>query len=71
MFNLIWLSLSVLLIFVILIRTPRNNGISSLTTKTDLLGSPSSVERFLNNLTTILILIYFIIALCLNFKNLN
>ena len=44
-----------------------SSELSSLATKTDLLGSPSSAERSLNILTAIGILIYLGIALQLNF----
>nr|YP_010472223.1 Preprotein translocase SecG subunit [Navicula tsukamotoi]UVG41688.1 Preprotein translocase SecG subunit [Navicula tsukamotoi]UVG41833.1 Preprotein translocase SecG subunit [Navicula tsukamotoi] len=67
MFKLIGLIISILLIIVIFLRTPQENvGLSSFATKTDILGSPSSAERFLNVLTVLGILIYFGIALTLN-----
>ena len=60
--------ISILLIVIIFLRMPQENvGLSSLATKTDLLGSPSSAERSLNILTAIGILIYLGIALQLNF----
>ena len=70
MTNLIWLSLSAFLIFIIFLRSPQNGGLASFATKSNLLGSPSSAERFLNNLTVILIILYFIIAIQFNFNNL-
>jgi|TARA_B110000971_G_scaffold4358_1_gene4422 protein translocase SecG subunit len=70
MTNLIWLSLSVFLIFIIFLRSPQNGGLASFATKSNLLGSPSSAERFLNNLTVILIILYLIIAIQFNFNNL-
>ena len=67
MLKLIWLIVSILLIIIIFLRTPKDNvGLSSFATKSDILGSPSSAERFLNILTTFGILIYFGIALTLN-----
>lgn len=67
MLKLIGLIVSILLIIVIFLRTPQENvGLSSFATKTDILGSPSSAERFLNVLTVLGILIYFGIALTLN-----
>nr|AWT38931.1 preprotein translocase SecG subunit [Eunotogramma sp.] len=69
MLKLIWLLISGLLIFLIFLRTPQNQGLASFTTKSNLLGSPSSAERFLNNLTILLIIIYFIIAFTLNFSS--
>ena len=71
MINLIWLLLSAFLIFIIFLRSPQNGGLASFATKTDILGSPSSAEKFLNNLTGILILGYLILAIQLNFLNLN
>lgn len=67
MLKLIGLIVSILLIIVIFLRTPQENvGLSSFATKTDILGSPSSAERFLNVLTVFGILIYFGIALTFN-----
>ena len=58
---------NILLIVIIFLRTPQENiGLSSFATKSDILGSPSSAERFLNILTTVGICIYFSIALTLN-----
>ena len=67
MLKLIGFTVSILLIVVIFLRTPQENvGLSSFATKSDILGSPSSAERFLNVLTGFGILIYFGIALTLN-----
>jgi preprotein translocase subunit SecG len=52
------------------VRSPKNNGLSSLATKTDLLGSPSSAEKTLNNLTLFVIVLYLLIGIQLNFNNL-
>ena len=70
MLKLIGFLISILLIIVIFLRTPQENvGLSSFATKSNLLGSPSSAERFLNILTAFGILIYFGIAIKLNFSN--
>jgi len=73
MFNfilkLIWMLLSIFLIFIIFSRVPRNQGLTSFATKSDLLGSPNSTEKFLNNFTLILIIIYYLIAIKLNMVN--
>ena len=67
MLKLIGFIVSILLIIVIFLRTPQENvGLSSFATKSDLLGSPSSAERFLNILTLFGIFVYFGIALTLN-----
>ena len=67
MLRLIGFVVSILLIIIIFLRTPKDNvGLSSFATKSDILGSPSSAERFLNILTAVGILIYFGIALTLN-----
>ncbi len=59
--------ISILLIGIIFLRVPQENvGLSSFATKSDILGSPSSAERFLNILTGLGILIYFGIAVQLN-----
>ena len=70
MLKLIGFIVSVLLIIIIFLRTPKDNvGLSSFATKSDILGSPSSAERFLNFLTAFGILIYFGIALTLNLRS--
>jgi protein translocase SecG subunit len=67
MLKLIFFIISILLIGIIFLRTPKESvGLSSFATKTDVLGSASSAERFLNILTAIGIFIYFTIALILN-----
>jgi len=69
MLKLIGFIVSIILIVIIFIRTPKESvGLSSFATKTNILGSFSSAERFLNILTTIGIFIYLTIALILNFK---
>ena len=61
---------SLFLIIIIFLRIPQENvGLASFTTKSNLLGSPSSAQRFLNILTAISILIYFGIAIQLNLLN--
>ena len=67
MLKLIGFTVSILLIIIIFLRTPKENvGLSSFATKSNMLGSASSAERFLNILTVIGIIIYFGIALTLN-----
>ena len=69
MLKVIWLLLSILLITLVFLRIPTNNsGLASFATKSNLLGSPSSAEKFLNNLTWLLIIIYFILAVKFNFS---
>jgi len=70
MLNLLWIILSIFLIVIIFLRAPQNSGLASFATKSNLLGSPSSAERSLNNLTLIAIAIYLVIAIQLNFNNL-
>lgn len=70
MLKLIGFTISICLIIIIFLRMPQESlGLSSLATKTDLLGSPSSAERSLNILTAFGILIYFGIAIQLNLSN--
>ena len=72
MLKLIGFIVSILLIIVIFLRTPQENvGLSSFATKSDILGSPSSAERFLNILTISGIVIYFGVALVLNLHGLG
>jgi protein translocase SecG subunit len=67
MLKLIVFIISILLIAIIFLRTPKESvGLSSFATKTNILGSPSSAERALNILTAVGIFIYFSIALTLN-----
>ena len=67
MLRLIGFVVSILLIIIIFLRVPKENvGLSSFATKSDILGSPSSAERFLNIVTVFGILVYFGIALTLN-----
>jgi protein translocase SecG subunit len=69
MLKLIWLLVSIILIILIFLRTPQNQGLTSFSTKSNLLGSPSSAEQFLNNLTIFLMFIYFLFAIFLNMIN--
>jgi len=67
MLKYIWFLLSIFLIFLVFLRMPQENiGLSSFANKTDILGSPTSAQKSLNLLTTILTLIYFIMAFLLN-----
>ena len=70
MVNLIWLLVSIFLVFIIFLRSPQNSGLASFATKSNLLGSPNSAEKFLNNLTLALIFFYLMIAVQFNFDNL-
>ena len=70
MLNVIWIILSLFLIVIIFLRAPQNSGLASFATKSNLLGSPSSAERFLNNLTAVSIIFYLVIAIILNINNL-
>ena len=71
MLNVLWIGLSIFLIVIIFLRAPQNSGLASFATKSNLLGSPSSAERTLNNLTIIAITLYLFIAIQLNFNQLN
>ena len=67
MLKLIGTITSVLLIIIIFFRIPQESiGLRSFANKSNLLGSPSSAERFLNILSVVGILIYFGIAIQLN-----
>ena len=70
MLKLIGSFISLFLIIIIFLRMPQENvGLASFATKSNLLGSPSSAQRFLNILTAFGILIYFGIAIQLNLIN--
>jgi len=63
--------ISIFLIVIIFLRIPEENvGLASFATKSDLLGSPSSAQRFLNILTAFGILIYLLLAIQMNIANL-
>ena len=67
MLKLLGFMISIFLIAIIFLRIPQENaGLASFATKSDLLGSPSSAQRFLNILTGFGILIYFGLAIQLN-----
>ena len=66
MLKLVWFILDLMLILIILTRTPSNSGLASFASKTDILGSPSSAEKFLNSLTWILIFLYIVFAIKFN-----
>ena len=58
---------SLFLIVIILIRIPQKNvGLASFANKSNLLGSPSSAQRFLNIVTVSAIFLYLAIAFQLN-----
>ena len=62
--------ISLFLIGIIFLRMPQENvGLASFATKSNLLGSPRSAQRFLNILTAVGILVYFGIAIQLNLVN--
>ena len=70
MLKIIGFEVSVFLICIIFLRIPDQNvGLASFATKSNLLGSPGSAQRFLNTLTGICILIYFLVAFQLNLEN--
>ena len=67
MVKLTGLIISILLIGIILLRIPEESlGLTSVADKSQVLGSPSSAQRFLNILTGFGILIYFGVAIQLN-----
>nr|YP_009686361.1 preprotein translocase SecG subunit [Halamphora coffeaeformis]QDR25108.1 preprotein translocase SecG subunit [Halamphora coffeaeformis] len=69
MIKLFALLVSIFLIVIIFLRIPQESvGLVSFATKSDLLGSPSSAERFLNFFTAFGILIYLLLAIQINFS---
>ena len=70
MLKLLGFIISVFLIVIIFLRIPQESaGLSSFATKSDLLGSPSSAQRFLNIITAFGIFIYFGLAIQMNLTN--
>lgn len=67
MLKIIGFIISFSLIGIIFVRIPQENtGLASFATKSDLLGSPSSAQRFLNILTGLGIFLYFVLAIKIN-----
>jgi len=61
--------ISLFLTIIIFLRIPQDNvGLASFATKSNLLGSPRSAQRFLNILTGIGILVYLGVAIQLNLQ---
>jgi protein translocase SecG subunit len=69
MLKFVWLLISLVLIILILTRTPKNSGLESFATKSNLLGSPNSAEKILNQFTWFLIATYFTLGIAFNFSN--
>ena len=70
MLKFIGVFISLFLVGIIFLRIPQENvGLASFATKSNLLGSPSSAQRFLNVLTVVAIFIYFGVAIQLNLLN--
>ena len=70
MLKVLGILISLFLIGIIFLRIPQENvGLASFANKSNLLGSPSSAQRFLNILTVISLIIYFGIAFQLNLMN--
>nr|YP_009497578.1 preprotein translocase SecG subunit [Astrosyne radiata]AWT40291.1 preprotein translocase SecG subunit [Astrosyne radiata] len=62
-----WFFDSLFLIFVIFLRMPQETvGLSSFANKSDLLGSPNESQVILNYITSIAVLIYYLLAITFN-----
>ena len=69
MLKSIGIFISLFLTIIIFLRIPQDNvGLASFATKSNLLGSPRSAQRFLNILTGIGILVYLGVAIQLNLQ---
>jgi preprotein translocase subunit SecG len=67
MLRLFLFVISIFLITIIFLRIPQENvGLASFATKSNLLGSPSSAQKFLNILTAFGILLYILLAVVSN-----
>jgi preprotein translocase subunit SecG len=67
MLRLFLFAISIFLITIIFLRVPQESvGLGSFATKSSLLGSPSSAQKFLNILTTVGILLYILLAVSYN-----
>jgi protein translocase SecG subunit len=68
--KLVGVIISIFLITIIFLQVPEENvGLASFTSRADLLGSPSSAQRFLKVLTAGCIFLYLGIALQLNLQS--
>ena len=69
MLKSIGIFISLFLTIIIFLRIPQDNvGLASFATKSNLLGSPRSAQRFLNILTGIGIFVYLGVAIQLNLQ---
>jgi preprotein translocase subunit SecG len=72
MLKLFLFAVSIFLITIIFLRIPQENvGLASFATKSNLLGSPSSAQKYLNILTALGILLYLILAILSNLSQIN
>ena len=70
MLKILGIFISLFLIAIIFLRIPQENlGLASFAMKSNLLGSPSSAQRFLNILTIFGIFLYLGIAFQMNLLN--
>lgn len=70
MLKLFLIVISLFLITIIFLRVPQEDvGLAGFATKSNLLGSPSSAQKFLNILTAFAILAYLILAIVSNISN--
>ena len=70
MLKIFGICVSLFLIVIIFLRIPQESvGLSSFATRSNVLGSPRSAQRFLNILTFVGIFIYLIIAFQINLLN--
>ena len=69
MLKSIGIFISLFLTIIIFLRIPQDNvGLASFATKSNLLGSPRSAQRFLNIITGIGIFVYLGVAIQLNLQ---
>ena len=72
MSELFLIIISLFLITIIFLRLPKESlGLSSFATKSDILGSPSSAEKYLNIVTAVGIILYFLLAIQWNLGSNN
>jgi protein translocase SecG subunit len=70
MLKLFLVVISIFLITIIFLRVPQEDvGLAGFAAKSNLLGSPSSAQKFLNVLTAFAILAYLILAIVSNISN--
>ena len=66
MLKIVWLSLSILMVLLVLLKVPNNTGLESIANKASFLGSPSSTEKLITTSTWVLLFVYISLSIKFN-----